>query len=111
MSVDLGEGRDVTPTHYCLRHHDNEGYVLRNWSLQGKAAEPGADWVEIRRHDNDETLAQEKFSVAAWPIEREARAFRHFRIHSHGKDSSGKDYVSCCGFEVYGTLTDEQQPR
>ena len=108
MSVDLGEGRAVVPTHYCLRHGSgSESHVLRNWSLQGKAAEPGADWVQIRRHDNDETLAKQDYSVGAWPIEGEARAFRHFRIHQHGKNAEGTDYLMCCGFEVYGTLTEE----
>ena len=62
--------------------------------------------MQIRRHDNDETLAKEKHSVAAWPIEGEARAFRHFRVHQHGKNAVGNDYLMCCGFEVYGTLTE-----
>ena len=107
MSVDLGEGRAVVPTHYCLRNDSNQTHVLRNWSLQGKAAEPGADWVQIRRHDNDETLAKQRYSVGAWPIEGEARAFRHFRIHQHGPNAAGNDQLMCCGFEVYGTLTEE----
>ena len=62
----------MVPTHYCLRHTNNNGCVLRNWSLQGKAAEPGADWVQIRRHDNDQTLAKQGHSVGAWPIDGEA---------------------------------------
>ena len=109
MSVDLGEGRAVVPTHYCLRNdsrNSNGTAALRNWSLQGRTAEPGADWVQIRRHDNDETLAKRKYSVGAWPIEGEARAFRHFRIHQHGKNAYGNDQLMCCGFEVYGTLTE-----
>ena len=108
MSVDLGESRAVVPTHYCLRHDGvNQSHALRNWSLQGKTAEPGADWVEIRRHDNDHTLAAQNFSVGAWPIEGEARAFRHFRIHQHGKNGHGDNNLMCCGFEVYGTLTED----
>jgi len=105
MSVDLGEGRTVVPTHYCLRT-DNYGgsHVKRNWTLEGKAADPGADWQEIRRHDNDETIAKQKFAVGAWPVEAGGRAFRHFRIRQHGKNAYNTDHLMCCGFEVYGQL-------
>ena len=106
MSVDLGEGRSVVPAYYCLRHGYSAGFQLRNWTLEGKTAEPGADWVQIRRHDDDETLAKQPYSVGAWPIEGEERAFRHFRIHQHGKCSSGHNFLMCCGFEVYGVLTE-----
>ena len=103
--MDLGEGRAVVPAHYCLKKDEgNANCVLRNWTLQGKTAEPGADWVQIRRHDNDETLAKRAFAVGAWPIEGEARAFRHFQVRQHGKNAAGVDSLSCCGFEIYGTL-------
>jgi len=108
MSVDLGEGRAVVPTHYCLRSDTNNAQMLRNWTLEGKTAEAGADWVQIRRHDRDATLATEAFSVGAWPIEGEERAFRHFRIRQHGHNACGPGYdcLMCCGFEVYGELTE-----
>jgi hypothetical protein len=109
MSVDLGEGRTVVPTHYCLRTDENGGsYAVRNWTLEGKAADPGADWQEIRRHDNDETIAaRQKYAVGAWPVEAGGRAFRHFRIRQHGKNAGRADYLMCCGFEVYGQLSEQ----
>ena len=107
MSVDLGEGRTVVPTHYCLRHDANgSSYAVRNWTLEGKAADPGADWQEIRRHDNDATIAKRDYAVGAWPVEAGGRAFRHFRIRQHGKNRDGADYLMCCGFEVYGQLNE-----
>ena len=42
--MDLGEVRAGAPTNYCLRTDNHGNYSLRNWSLQGEAAEPGADW-------------------------------------------------------------------
>jgi hypothetical protein len=107
MSVDLGEGRTVVPTHYCLRNDANGHCVVRNWTLEGKAADPGADWQEIRRHDNDQTIAQQQYAVGAWPVEAGGRAFRHFRIRQHGKNARGDDYLNCCGFEVYGQLLEQ----
>ena len=107
MSVDLGEGRTVVPTHYCLRTDENGGsYAVRNWTLEGKAADPGADWQEIRRHDNDATMAAQQYAVGAWPVEAGGRAFRHFRIRQHGKNAHSDDYLMCCGFEVYGQLNE-----
>ena len=104
MSVDLGEGRTVVPTHYCLRTDGDGNHAVRNWTLEGKAADPGADWQEIRRHDNDETMPKQKFAVGAWPVEAGGRAFRHFRIRQHGKNTQNNDHLMCCGFEVYGQL-------
>ena len=109
MSVDLGEGRTVVPTHYCLRTDANgDSYVVRNWTLEGKAADPGADWQEVRRHDNDETMAKQHYAVGAWPVEAGGRAFRHFRIRQHGKNANDSDNcLTCCGFEVYGQLLEQ----
>ena len=107
MSVDLGATRTVVTTHYCLRNSAGSAPV-RNWSLEGRAADAGAeDWQEIRRHDNDETLAQyEKYAVGAWPVDAGGRAFRHLRIRQHGWNAIGDGRLYCCGFEVYGALLD-----
>jgi len=64
MPVDLGADRTVVPTHYCLRHDGVGHLAARNWALEGKAAD-GGDWQEIRRHDNDATLARQDYAVGA----------------------------------------------
>ena len=110
MSVDLGAERTVVPTHYCLRHEGgNPGHVVRNWTLEGRAADAGAeDWQQIKRHDNDATLAKQQYSVGAWPVDAGGRAFRHLRIRQHGRNAGGFDHLMCCGFEVYGRLLDAE---
>ena len=111
MSVDLGAERTVVPTHYCLRNDDGGGYAARNWVLEGKAAD-GGGWrscrQEIRRHDNDATMAQQDYAVGAWPVDAGGRAFRHLRIRQHGKNAYPNDRLACCGFEVYGRLLDAE---
>ena len=94
----------MVPTHYCLRNDGNSGHVLRNWTLEGKGAGPDDDWQQIRRHDNDQTMAAQYYSVGAWPVDPGGRAFRHFRIRQHGQNSYGYNHLMCCGFEVYGEL-------
>ncbi len=107
MSVDLGAERTVVPTHYCLRHDGNRNYAARNWVLEGKAADEG-DWQEIKRHENDATLATQRYAVGAWPVDAGGRAFRHLRIRQHGKNAWPNDRLACCGFEVHGRLLDAQ---
>ena len=106
MTVDLGAARTVVPTHYCLGNAGDTSVTLRNWALEGRAADAGAeDWQEIRRHDNDETLALHSFSVGAWPVDAGGRAFRHLRIRQRGKNVANQDNIlMCCGSEVYGAL-------
>ena len=41
MSVDLGAGRALCPSHYCLRHDNYSGYTLRHWTLEGSADDGG----------------------------------------------------------------------
>jgi hypothetical protein len=112
MSVDLGADRIVVPTHYCLRNDVNSRAVARNWALEGKA--DGGDWQEIKRHENDTTMATQKYAVGAWPVDAGGRAFRHLRIRQHGKNACGShihgDRLACCGFEVYGRLLDAAPP-
>ena len=105
MSVDLGEGRTLVPDHYCLRSGKHEGnHKLRNWELQG--SEDGDQWHTLRRHDNDTSLADPAFSTADWSVEADGRSFRHFRVHQHARNSDNKDYLMCCGIELYGTLVE-----
>ena len=65
--------------------------------------------VELKRHDNDTSLAITKSSVAYWPLDGEnvtKTAYRQFRIMQHGKNSDGNDCLPCFGIELYGTLLD-----
>jgi hypothetical protein len=83
--------------------------VARNWTLEGKAADAGAgEWQQIKRHDNDETLAKQSYSVGAWPVDAGGRAFRHLRVRQHGRNAGNHDHLVCCGFEVYGRLLDAE---
>ena len=66
MTVDLK--RLLAPTHYCLRSGPQvNSHKLRNWRLEG--SKDGSSWKCLREHVNDFSLADTKFSVAAWPIE------------------------------------------
>ena len=107
MSVDLGVSRSLQVNHYCLRHgssYDN-GYVLRSWQLQ--ACNDGENWVVLREHSNDTSMGTSAWCEGHWEVNSPASntSYRHFRILQTGKDSSGIDYLMCCGMELYGKLT------
>ena len=102
MSVDLGEGRSLRPDHYCLRHDNNGGCVLRHWRLEG--SHDGRAWVALRTHTNDASIAEASMATAAWPVEGATEAFRHFRILQTGPNASGYNSLMCAGIELYGTF-------
>jgi len=108
MSVDLGQGRRLAPTHYCLRHGDSNGhYRLLQWRFEGST--DGARWTVLREHTHttaDCPFPDHGYSVAAFPVDPPAAAaaagagsggggaaggFRHFRIIQTGKNT-GYEY-------------------
>ena len=105
MRVDLGATRSLAVSHYALRHRGLGGYGLRSWELQGAIA-PDGPWTTLRRHDNDASIEAQAGFVAAWAVEG-AAPFRFFRIHQHGPNSSGHQYLMCAGIELYGLLTED----
>jgi len=74
---------------------------LRNWSLQG--SNDGKNWTLLKKHVNDNTL-NSNFGTASWPVKEATRNFRHFRVLQTGHNSSGNNFLSLSGFELYGEL-------
>ena len=113
LSVDLGEGRGLVPTHYCLRHSSQPRYVLRNWTLEASA--DGITWAELRVHDNDSSLARGIYSVASWPIVNCDGCYQHFRIRQFGENSDStsdqRNYLLSAGIELYGGFSDRNYVR
>ena len=75
------------------------------WTLEG--SNDGAEWVTLRQHANDESLADQAMATAAWPLEPgtvQGRAFRHFRILQTGRNAAGNEHLCCAGIELYGVL-------
>ena len=105
MRVDLGATRSLVVRHYALRHSSQDDYALRNWELQGANAADGP-WTTLRRHDNDASIEKKIGFVAAWAVEG-AAPFRFFRVHQHGPNAYGEDFLMCAGIELYGVLTEE----
>jgi hypothetical protein len=109
VSVDLGKGRYLVPNYYCLRHGCNHGYWrLESWDFEG--SNDGSSYTVLRAHRNDNSLAAQAFSVAAWKVEGVKQAYRYFRIRMTGKNSGynndGNSYhqLCCAGIELYGML-------
>lgn len=107
IRLDLGERRSLCVAHYCLRADSQGEFAVRSWELQGSNC-PDGPWVTLRRHDDDETLPARKFAIAAWSVERTPQHFRFFRIHQHGKNAQGSDYLKIAGLELYGKFIDHR---
>jgi len=104
LSVAMLNGDAFEVNHYCLRHGCSSGGIrLRSWELQGREGD-SADWVTLRKHTNDEALADEQFATAGWAVEGGKGSFSQFRVLQTGPSSSGTNHLPCAGLELYGTL-------
>eukprot|EP00729_Bicosta_minor_P011927 gene11926-biopygen12170 len=64
MSVDLGEGRQLAPDYYCLRHGDSGGNDrLLQWLLEG--SNDDSSWTLLKTHGNYATGAAGAFGAPA----------------------------------------------
>lgn len=108
IAVDLGVGRLLYPTAYCLRSNDLNRCQLRNWRLEASSDVGAEEWVTLSEHRDchllDGRSAERVWGVDAPGIEG-AVGWRYFRVLQTGHDSSGKYYLSCTGIELFGTLT------
>ena len=104
MMVDLGEGRSLSPDHYCLRNQNHgKDHRLQHWNLE--ASNDSNTWTTLRDHVSDQSLGPAPMSTAAWPIEPanvQGSSFRYFRIQQTGPNSSGHHHLMCAGIELYG---------
>jgi hypothetical protein len=67
-AVDLGSGRRLQPTQYCIRHGaSSTGNALRNWELRARERD-SAEWDTLMVHTADCALSDEPLSVAIWDI-------------------------------------------
>ena len=58
------------------------------------------------RHDGDTSLQDTQAPQAFEVTQHTGTAFRHFRVHQHGPNGAGTNYLVCGGLELYGTLFD-----
>jgi hypothetical protein len=90
----------VAVTRYTLRHGQfGARHVLRNWNFEG--SNDGVEWVVLRQHINDQSLAEQHYATASWDVNPDGLAFLHFRIHQIGVNSSGYHHLMMAGLELY----------
>jgi len=88
---------------YTIRQRsDYDGWAMRNWTLFGMDEED--KWVTIKVHENDESLKNQRSSLASWDIEYD-QYFKGIKILQHGPHSgASEDYFNLSNIEFYGTL-------
>jgi hypothetical protein len=107
IDVDLGEGRMLVPSQYCLRGFENMRIILRSWELQAKREE-ASGWITLKSHHNDMKLipsgSQSSCPIGLWNIDGVTDCYRFFRILQLDQSSKG---MKCSGIELYGTLIEK----
>jgi hypothetical protein len=130
-AIDLGSGRRLMPTQYCIRHGaSSTGNALRSWELRGRERE-NEEWDVLKAHMNDETLSSTPMSVALWDIYQKKtkkrknelvtevkvtgdaaksnlKAYRYFLLLQTAVNSSGNHCLFVGGLELYGVLTEKK---
>lgn len=108
MGVDIGPKRRLIPNHYCLMT-DQCPRKLRTWELQAMVGGENGEWITLRKHEDDESLAEEPHSVAHWPLTvQDETPYRYFRIVQTGPNSSNSHQLACGGIELYGSYIELQ---
>eukprot|EP01083_Nonionella_stella_P309779 1098337_1 len=100
FSVDFGANVMVKPTHYTLRHDNNNDHFLRSWNFEG--SNNGENWNILKQHDNDTSL-NTAWGTHTWSVECD-ESYKMFRIHMMAKNTNENWHLLCAGFEIYGVL-------
>lgn len=114
FAVDFGPNRLLLADKYTIRHGaSGKGNAMRHWKLQAKMSggEDEDDWITLREHNNDESIADVANASASWDIvvpsdisDSNSIGFRQFRIVQTGNNTKGNNCFFCCGLEFYGVL-------
>jgi hypothetical protein len=128
VALDLGQGRRLIPTHYCIRHGASvRGNALRNWELRARVRE-NDNWEILKVHVNDDALSEEPWSTAKWEIqlplwaevdsvvnletgEEEnivSKGYRYFLILQTSINSSNNNCLFIGGIEFDGFLSERE---
>lgn len=116
IGVDIGLGRQFTPTAYTLRNRNSNSHVCLNWQLEG--SNNRHDWKVFDRRihfsgdpstdaalEEDRMQLKQKGASTTWGVASEmAEGVRYLRIVQLDKNSSGSYNLALSGFEVYGKL-------
>jgi len=76
-------------------------WLPRTWNLEG--SENNTDWIILKEHKNDPTM--QGATVYMFNLSNWTEAFRYFRLHLTGPDSSGTNYVGISSFELFGRVS------
>jgi hypothetical protein len=108
VRLDLGRGQPfrMQLAHYTLANCGRGVGVrraLRNWALQGSLN--GVDWVTLREHVNDQSLAAVPLATASWSVTQPApQAYRYIRILQTDVNHANDHHLALGQIELYGWL-------
>jgi len=87
-------------THY-LYEFQASMWIPRSWNLEGSLN--NTDWVVLKEHNNDITIKGPGSYI--FPVTNSTEAFRYFRLHITGPDTTGTSYIGISSIELYGRVS------
>ena len=92
VSVDLGYGRRLVPSRFCVLHGDVEDKnALRNFVIQGRSSEK-EPWVQLKKFRNNKKLQENCHSTASWGLKRKT-SFMDNLLHCSRRDWGTVDQI------------------
>jgi len=103
ISIDL-KNYEVIPTGYRICNTRTGNCHPRNWNLE--ASNDEKNWKVLVQHLDDNTLTDTNFI-----LRRDFKVddpYRYFRINQVGFSNTSFHHLSCCCFEIYGTVFEKK---
>jgi len=92
----------VYPTSYRLCNTRQGNCHPRNWTLD--ASNDGQNWKVLNRHSDDRTLT-DNCQIGNWVINDDSKEkYQYFRINQFDYSLGQWHHLSCCCFEIYGSV-------
>jgi hypothetical protein len=96
--------RRVLVNSYTMKSRYDGYYIPRSWVIEGRNCD--TDWVELDRHDNDNTIqGGHDFHNFKCAHVQDDVLFRYIRMRMTDSDSSSYYHLVLCNFELFGQLT------
>ncbi|KAK8842714.1 hypothetical protein M9Y10_025575 [Tritrichomonas musculus] len=98
--------KSVQLVNYTIKSYSQESYTghLRSWTIE--VSDNGKDWLEIDRHEDDDSLNGPN-RIVTFNVKNTNNAFHRFvRLHQTGNNwnGNGRNFIYFYNIEFYGKL-------
>ena len=91
----------IKPTHYTLRHYENDSYYIKKWNILGSS--DSVNWEIINSHSHWISPFGGPGKSKTFKV-KTTKYYKYFKIQMSGRNSSDNWCITINGFEIYGYI-------